>query len=115
MQFRFPTVLAALLIGTAVLTTQLNYAQNSAPTRSTSQQPTSILFENVRIFNGSSAQLSAPSNVLVVDNKIEMISATPITTASGTATRIKGGDRVLMPGLIDNHVHIVLSASSEKT
>ena len=32
------------------------------------------LFENVRIFDGKSATLSAPSNVLVRGNKIETIS-----------------------------------------
>ena len=35
------------------------------------------LFQNVRIFDGKTATLSAPSNVLVRDNKIERISAEP--------------------------------------
>ena len=37
------------------------------------------LFQNVRIFDGKSAALSAPSNVLVKGNTIERISVTPIT------------------------------------
>ena len=35
------------------------------------------LFENVRIFDGKSATLSAPSNVLVRGNKIETSPASP--------------------------------------
>ena len=37
------------------------------------------LFQNVRIFDGKSAALSAPSNVLVRGNTIERISVSPIT------------------------------------
>ena len=36
------------------------------------------LFENVRIFDGKTANLSAPSNVLVRGNLIERISTSPI-------------------------------------
>ena len=75
-------------------------------------QPPGVLIENVRIFNGTSDRLSAPSNVLVVGNVITSISAKPIA-AGTTATRIQGGGRTLMPGLIDNHVHIFMSASSQ--
>lgn len=78
-------------------------------------QPMSVIFENVRIFDGSSARLSAPSNVLVVGNLIKAISAAPITApADSRLTRIPGGGRTLMPGLIDNHVHVTLSASSQR-
>ena len=77
-------------------------------------RPPGVLIENVRIFNGTSDRLSAPSNVLVVGNVITSISAKPIAAPAGTtATRIQGGGRTLMPGLIDNHVHIFMSASSQ--
>jgi imidazolonepropionase-like amidohydrolase len=80
-----------------------------------SSQPVSVIFENVRIFNGISDQLSAPSNVLVMGNIIKKISSTPIANPPETSvTRIQGDGRTLMPGLIDNHVHIFMSASSEK-
>ena len=36
------------------------------------------LIQNVRIFDGKSAQLSGPSHVLVRGNRIERISAAPI-------------------------------------
>ncbi|TIW46969.1 MAG: amidohydrolase family protein, partial [Mesorhizobium sp.] len=60
-----------------------------------------VLFENVRIFDGKGAALSAPSNVLVEGNVIARISASPI--AAEGARRIAGNGRTLMPGLIDAH------------
>jgi imidazolonepropionase-like amidohydrolase len=70
------------------------------------------LFENVRIFDGTSATLSAPSNVLVRGNIIERISASPITVEAGTDVRvIKADGRVLMPGLIDAHWHAFMAAT----
>lgn len=77
------------------------------------QPASSILFENVRIFNGTADKLSPPSNVLVVDNKIKTISPSTITDGlTANTTKINGNGRVLMPGLIDNHVHIIMTASS---
>jgi imidazolonepropionase-like amidohydrolase len=67
------------------------------------------LFENVRIFDGKSATLSVPSNVLVRGDKIEMISTQPVAVDRSADTRIiNGGGRTLMPGLIDNHWHAML-------
>ena len=68
------------------------------------------LFNNVRIFDGKSAALSAPSNVLVRGNLIERISTAPIPVDRRADTRIiDGGGRTLMPGLIDNHWHAMLA------
>jgi imidazolonepropionase-like amidohydrolase len=68
------------------------------------------LFQNVRIFDGKNAVLSAPSNVLVRGNKIETISAQPIVVDRRADTRIiQGGERVLMPGLSDMHWHTMLA------
>ena len=68
------------------------------------------LFENVRVFDGKSATLSAPSNVLVRGNKVETISTQPISVDRSASTRIiAGGGRTLMPGLIDNHWHAMLA------
>ncbi len=65
-----------------------------------------VVFENVRIFNGTDARLSGPSYVLVVENVIKTISSTPIADPAGaTVRRIRGQGRTLMPGLIDNHWH----------
>lgn len=62
------------------------------------------LFQNVRIFNGRDAALSAPSNVLVRGNVIERISTGAIEPGPST-TIVAGGSRTLMPGLIDAHWH----------
>ena len=70
----------------------------------------SVLFENVRIFNGASERLSPASNVLVIGNTIQQISTAPIEIAPGTAVqRIKGDGRTLMPGLIDAHTHMMMA------
>lgn len=62
-----------------------------------------ILFENVRIFDGVSGDLSPASSVLVHGNVIEKVSRDKIV-ADG-ARVIDGGGRTLMPGLIDMHWH----------
>ncbi len=80
-----------------------------APLAARAQQPAAVLFDNVRVFDGKSASLTGPSNVLVRGNRIERISTTPIPAdASKGATIIDGGGRTLMPGLIDAHWHAML-------
>ena len=72
-------------------------------------QPPAIAFQNVRIFDGKSSQLSGPSHVLIRGNRIERISSTPIAAPrGGDTTLIDGGGRTLMPGLIDNHWHTMM-------
>jgi imidazolonepropionase-like amidohydrolase len=78
------------------------FAQPQSPAPSTS-----ILFENVRIFDGKSHALSAGMNVLVRGSTIEKISKDPIATDPG-ARIIAGAGRTLMPGLIDMHWHTML-------
>ena len=76
-----------------------------------SQKPpvTKVLFQNVRVFDGKSQTLSPPTNVLVMGNKIERISTTPIPADRRADTVvIDGGGRTLMPGLIDMHWHAML-------
>jgi len=53
-------------------------------------QTTATLYENVRVFDGTSEKLTAPTNVLVVNNLIKTISAKPIAIPQGTA----GGDLI---------------------
>ena len=75
--------------------------------------PSTVLFENVRIFNGRDSALSEPSHVLVSGNKIERISAAPIPVDRRADTQIiKGDGRTLMPGLIDAHVHTMMESIS---
>lgn len=101
MQLHSKAVLGALLI-LGCSTAQAVDAQ--AP------QTAGVIFENVRIFNGTSGRLSEPSNVLVVGSVITSISSAPIADPSATSvTRIQGGGRTLMPGLIDAHTHIMFA------
>jgi imidazolonepropionase-like amidohydrolase len=72
-------------------------------------QQTTVLFQNVRIFDGKNGTLSAPSNVLIRGNKIDRITVDVIPTDRGAATTIINGDgRTLMPGLSDMHWHAML-------
>ncbi len=65
-----------------------------------------VLFANVRIFDGVSASLSEPSDVLVRGNTIAAVSARRIPAGAGEErAEIDGAGRVLMPGLIDAHYH----------
>jgi imidazolonepropionase-like amidohydrolase len=68
---------------------------------------TEILFRNVRVFDGTSATLSAPTDVLVRGPVIARIGP---GEASPNSEVIEGGGRTLMPGLIDVHVHMVFSS-----
>ena len=72
------------------------------------------LFQNVRIFDGKAAALSAPSDVLVRGNVIERVSTTPISVDAKAGVRVIAGEgRVLMPGLIDAHWHAFMAATPE--
>jgi imidazolonepropionase-like amidohydrolase len=78
------------------------------------QASTSVLFENVRIFDGVSDQLSASSNVLVTGNTIRTIANSPIPLVAGAdVTVVAGNGRTLMPGLIDAHTHIMFETVSQ--
>lgn len=67
------------------------------------------IFENVRIFDGRSPELSGPSTVLVRGKTIEKITAASDSTdRPADALVIDGGGRTLMPGLIDMHWHTML-------
>jgi imidazolonepropionase-like amidohydrolase len=99
------TLVAALLVMGAGLPSAV-CAQGGPPA-----SDAVTLFENVRIFDGKSATVSAPSNVLVRGNKIETISTQPIVVDRRAYTLIvDGGGRTLMPGLIDNHWHAMLAS-----
>ncbi|WP_166745756.1 metal-dependent hydrolase family protein [Sphingomonas naasensis] len=93
--------LAAMLMGVALL---IAFSQPGTAQQTPAERIEATLFQNVRVFDGKSATLSAPSNVLVRGNRIERISTSPIAADAG-ARVIDGGGRTLMPGLIDAHWH----------
>jgi imidazolonepropionase-like amidohydrolase len=102
------SILAALLVGLCQVSLGQDYDIE------VSGQPPSVpvpkgvtLFQNVRIFDGTSPTLSAPSNVLIRGNTIERISASPITVDPNANVQVLAGTgRVLMSRLIDAHSFI---------
>jgi len=64
-----------------------------------------VLFRDARVFDGASADLREGCDVLVADGVVREIAATPIAV-SGETEVVDCGGRVLMPGLIDAHVHV---------
>lgn len=77
------------------------------------QKNQKILIENVRIFDGSSEELSTPANVLIDENTIKTISESPIKVKE-KVEKIPGNGYTLMPGLIDAHEHLFQEAYSSK-
>ena len=73
-----------------------------------SQAQGTVLFRNVRIFDGRSGRVSGPSDVLVRGNLIERIGAG--LAPEGSTRVVEGDGRVLMPGLIDAHWHSMMAA-----
>jgi imidazolonepropionase-like amidohydrolase len=75
-------------------------------------QNSTVLINNVQIFNGKDEK-TIIGNVLIIDNKISKISTAPImTNKSGNTKIIDGKAKFLMPGIIDNHMHMILAAST---
>ncbi len=76
------------------------------PPKAEAKQPPAVLFKNVKVFDGKSEKLTAPTSVLVVGNKIEKIGMD--IAVPEKASVIDAGGRTLMPGLIDAHWHAML-------
>jgi imidazolonepropionase-like amidohydrolase len=80
------------------------------------QSETTTLFQNVRVFDGKSGTVSAPSNVLIKGNIITSVSSADIAVdPNASPTIIAGGGRVLMPGLIEAHWHAMMVAPTFAT
>jgi len=110
-----PLLSAALLIGFCQPGLAQYEALELGPEDAGPTAPTggTTLFQNVRVFDGRNAALSAPSSVLVNGNVIAQISANPAATEAGADVRvINANGRVLMPGLIDAHWHMFMAAVS---
>lgn len=74
-------------------------------------QSSAVVFKNAMVFDGKSDDLHGPSSVLVVGNTITEIA--PDVTAPKNAKVIDAGGRTLMPGMIDNHVHLFMNGSTQ--
>ncbi|MGD0151981.1 MAG: amidohydrolase family protein, partial [Xanthobacteraceae bacterium] len=111
-----PLILAAALV---VGPGRSSFAQGDADLEAPGLEPFAApvsggatLFQNVRIFDGRSSTLSAPSNVLVKGGTIERISVSPIAV-DANVRNIAAAGRVLMPGLIDAHWHAFMAATPQ--
>jgi imidazolonepropionase-like amidohydrolase len=72
-------------------------------------QPSRLtIFRNVRIFDGTSASLLPATDVAVRGNVIDSVGARADPPAD--ALVFDGSGRVLIPGLIDAHTHMTMSA-----
>jgi imidazolonepropionase-like amidohydrolase len=72
-----------------------------------------LLIKNVRIFNGRT-QTVTMGNVLVIGRMIARISTSPIEVPDSVKVEvIEGSGRFLMPGLIDNHVHLAINTAPQ--
>ncbi len=82
-------------------------------TRTTAQDTkyNHILFRNIRIFDGINEKLIEGKMLLVTNNKISRI-ANYIEALKNTQV-IDAGGRILIPGLIDAHTHLMITAPPE--
>lgn len=68
------------------------------------------LFRSVRVLDVRAGRLGDPTDVLVRGNTITTIG--PGQQGNPQAAVVDGGGRTLMPGLIDNHVHLMFGSST---
>lgn len=90
-------VIKIIILGILALVATSSFAQNDLPTQT--------LFTNVHVWDGTSEGITKRINVLVESNLIKKIRA-KTTDAHAEATIIDAPGMVLMPGLIDAHVHL---------
>ena len=89
-------VIKIIIVGILALVATSGLAQNDLPTQT--------LFTNVHVWDGTSEGVTKRINVLVENNLIKKVRA-KATDAHAEATIIDAPGMVLMPGLIDQHVH----------
>lgn len=75
-------------------------------------EPVDIIIRNARVFDGRSANLRDGAQVHVRGNRIvAVLGPDDVVDAAPAAHRIDAGGRVLLPGLIDAHVHPTIAVS----
>jgi imidazolonepropionase-like amidohydrolase len=83
----------------------------SPPTQTQSAAPRAIVLQAARLLDIKNGTLVKPGEVLVEGDRI--VEVGPSVKHPGGAERIDLGDRTLMPGLIDAHVHLFLHPGAE--
>lgn len=76
-----------------------------------SPAPTATVLHAARLLDLDTGRYVAPAEVLVVGERIEAVG--PKVVAPAGATTIDLGDRTLLPGLIDAHIHLFLHPGAE--
>ena len=97
----------SFMAGLATSAANLGVQATAAAQSQTATSRGSILFTNVRLFDGVSPTLRDNMQVLVEGNTIKAVRQGG-GAAQGAQT-IDGGGRVLMPGLIDAHTHLIFA------
>jgi imidazolonepropionase-like amidohydrolase len=91
----------AALMFLALMNSSTTFAQDAK---------TVVLLNNVNIFNGKDNKI-IKGNVLIEGNLIKKISADAImTNRSGLTKIIDAKGKYLIPGLIDNHAHLMFDS-----
>lgn len=96
---------AASLVGALILSADSAVGQG-APAQ---QSPSRFLIRAKRMIDGASSQPITPAVILVEGDRILAVGAdAESATRAGSATLVDLGDATLLPGLIDNHTHVLL-------
>jgi len=83
-----------------------------SPDAGAAKSPPSVLFRNVRVFDGKRTTVSGPTDVLVTGGVIARIAREVPQAEPGSARSVvDGGGRTLMPGLIDAHWHAFMAGT----
>ena len=72
-----------------------------------------IHFRNVQVFDGSGTP-RYPATVIVEGERIEAVHRGEAPAAAAADQIIDGGDRTLMPGLVESHAHLTWPSSVER-
>ena len=91
------------IIGLVLAGAQILFAQH---------QPDDLLLTNVRVLDVSRGKLGEPTRVYISGNRIQAI-ANDLVIDSGTVSKLDLGGRVVLPGLIDLHSHLLLHPYNE--
>ncbi|MBK6598428.1 MAG: amidohydrolase family protein [Proteobacteria bacterium] len=73
--------------------------------------PITLVVSNARVFDGRRPELTAPTSIWISDDRIVAIGAdAPAGAVTPTARTLDAGGRVVIPGLIDVHMHPLVVA-----
>jgi len=68
--------------------------------------PESLLIRNVRLIDGTGSAMSQSCNILIEEGRISRIGPQDKIKASQNVKAVEGGGRIVIPGMIDAHMHV---------